>query len=203
MLAVFGSTALLSMSTYAATSANAKTVNDITASQSRVSVSSCTGWSPIPPSECHNLKLRQAAPTALKRPNWNGGSGCSGYYTGPNIKEMICRDTAISTRGYQIAIRYGFWDGSNGFGWSKAYYYHDLWMQPMIDTIKNSVTITGPPSSKNYEEFHYNIQQELDQEVIVVADTQDNRPVGVITGYCLTPAGAEERACPPWVNSTL
>jgi len=54
---------------------------------------------------------------------------------------------------------------------------------------------------------------EYDEFVIVVADTQavewggtstqDNREVGVLTGYCENAAGAEQPECPGWVEDSL
>jgi hypothetical protein len=52
--------------------------------------------------------------------------GCSGYYPGSNPQEMHCRGVAVSTGNFGVVARWGFWDGSNGFGWSKAYCYHEM-----------------------------------------------------------------------------
>lgn len=127
--------------------------------------------------------------------------------------EMQCRGVAVTVHNLPVPIRYGYWTGTGGFGWSKAYYYHNLWMQPMLDTITYAANPTGSNSSRDYEVYHYNVDGELDQEVIVVADiqdgsfagvsTQDGYILGVLTGYCLTPGGVEEPECPDWVNSTL
>ncbi|MGA2929725.1 MAG: hypothetical protein ABSG43_27810 [Solirubrobacteraceae bacterium] len=43
---------------------------------------------------------------------------------------MQCRGSADSHTGYGIVLRNGTWNGSSGFGWQKAYYYHNLWTQP-------------------------------------------------------------------------
>jgi hypothetical protein len=122
---------------------------------------------------------------------------------------MYCRASAVTVHGLNVAIRKGFWTGSNGFGWSKAYYYHNLWMQPIIDTITFAATPSGSNSSRNYEVYHYT-HGVLDQEVIVVADIQDSSfqgqstidgyVLGVLTGYCNNEGGAMEPACPDWVD---
>jgi hypothetical protein len=131
---------------------------------------------------------------------------------GTDPKEMRCRDTATPVHGFRVAIRQGYWNGITGFGWSKAYYYHNLAMQPIIDTIRMAANPTGSLSSRNYEVYHYD-NGTLDQEVVVVADvvdpyfkgtcTQDGHAVGVITGYCNNGSGVKEPRCPDWVNSSL
>ena len=42
---------------------------------------------------------------------------------------------------------HGHRHGSSGFGWQKAYYYHNLWTQPIVDTITYG-SISGPPNDK-------------------------------------------------------
>lgn len=175
----------------------------------------CTGWSSTTPSQCGQAS--QAVRSHMA-PAWLNDAGCGGYFTGSNPKEMQCRGVAITVNNFPVAIRYGYWQPGNpdvpdGFGWSKAYYYHNLWMQPMLDTISGAVTPRGANNDREYEVYHYNPDGYVDQEVIVVADiqdpyfagtsTQDHKAVGVITGYCLTGAGAEEPTCPEWVDSTL
>ena len=137
--------------------------------------------------------------------------GCSGWYTGTAHPDMTCRASADSAAGYPIVLRNGTWNGTSGFGWSKAYYYHNLWTKPIVDTIAYGL-ISGTPSNKDYEVIHYT-DGEIDQYVIVVADTtatswggistQDGREVGVLTGYCQNAAGATEPECPGWVDDTL
>jgi hypothetical protein len=129
---------------------------------------------------------------------------------------MVCRDTSITVNSFRVAIRHGYWNpdlSPPGFGWSKAYYYHNLWMQPMIDTIRMAANPYGSNSSRDYEVYHYNPDGYLDQRVIVVADivdiyfdghyTQDGHAVGVLTGYCESGNGTFETVCPDWVDSTL
>jgi hypothetical protein len=173
----------------------------------------CTGWSSSPTPHCG--KALQAA-TAHATPAWANDKGCGGYYTGSDPKEMQCRGVAVTINNFPVAIRYGYWAPGNstspdGFGWSKAYYYHNLWMQPMLDTIANAIP-SGANNDRQYELYHYTAG-ERDQEVIVVADiqdpyfagihTQDGKAVGVITGYCLTGGGVQEPECPPWVDEDL
>ena len=175
----------------------------------------CTGWSATAPAKCGQVSTT-ASPHIT--PAWANDAGCGGYFTGSNPKEMQCRGVAITVNNFPVAIRYGYWQPGNpdqpdGFGWSKAYYYHNLWMQPMIDTITFAATPRGANNDREYEVYHYNPDGYVDQEVIVVADiqdpsfagtsTQDHKAVGVITGYCLTGGGADEPTCPAWVDTTL
>jgi hypothetical protein len=141
--------------------------------------------------------------------------GCSGYYVAsdPTQHEMSCRGTADTVNNFRVAIRYGFWNGSNGFGWSKMYYYHNLWMAPALDVIHRAGNPYGPDTNRVYAEYHTNDNGDIDQYVFVVADIQeiyfqgvktpDNKAVGVLTGYCENAAGAQEPECPDWVNSSL
>jgi hypothetical protein len=168
-----------------------------------------TGWTSVAP---NSAGQPGPAPSATVSPSYNNDIGCGGYYTGTNPLEMQCRGVAVTVNSAHVAIRQGFWTGSNGFGWSKAYYYHNLWMQPMLDTIHLAANPTGSNSSRDYEVYHYTNGQ-LDQEVVVVADIQDasfqgvgtpdHYAVGVITGYCNNAAGALEPTCPDWVDQTL
>lgn len=143
---------------------------------------------------------------------WWNDNGCGGYYLGGNPQEMYCKGTATDIYGHRVAIRQGFWNGYYGFGWSKAYDYHNLWMQPMLDTITWSTNTSSSLSSENYILYHY-ANGNLDQEVVVVADlvdpsfggvgTQDGRALGVVTGHCLGGNGYEETTCPDWVDTSL
>jgi hypothetical protein len=123
---------------------------------------------------------------------------------------MHCRGVAISQGNFGVVARWGFWDGSNGFGWSKAFYYHNLEMPSILYVIHFGYR-TGSPSNKNYDVIHINASGNPDQEVNVVADTADSsfqgvetpdgRDVGVITGFCDDGSGALESQCPDWVNT--
>ncbi len=123
---------------------------------------------------------------------------------------MTCRASAYASTGWQIVLRNGTWNGSGGFGWQKAYYYHNLWTKPILDSIHLG-TISGSPSAKYYKAGYYD--PNLEEIVVVVADTsdtswggvstQDDREVGVLTGYCENAAGAEQPTCPGWVDDTL
>ncbi len=171
-----------------------------------------TGWSGTPLSGRQLVTGPSTTSSATASPAWANGNGCGGYYMGTNPYDMHCRDTSTTVHGFRVAIRQGFWNGSNGFGWSKAYYYHNLYMQPIIDTIRMAANPTGSYSSRNYEIYHY-YNGTLDQEVVVVADivdtyfqgtyTQDGHSVGVITGFCNNGSGGKEPACPDWVDSSL
>jgi hypothetical protein len=140
---------------------------------------------------------------------YNNDDGCSGYN---ESGEMMCKATTHDTFGSHVVIRKGFWDGSNGFGHDKALYYHNLWLQPSIDTIHFGI-VTDSASSEHYDVYHYNAQGKVDQYVWVVADnvddsfqgvkTGDGHSVGLITGWCANGSDALETTCPDWVNQTL
>jgi hypothetical protein len=125
---------------------------------------------------------------------------------------MMCKATTHDVGGTHVVIRKGFWDGSNGFGHDKALYYHNLWLQPSLDTIHGGI-IGGSTSKEYYDVYHYNVNHQIDQYVWVVADnvdtsfqgvhTNDGHSVGMITGYCETGGKALEPECPDWVNQTL
>jgi len=208
-------------------------------SQKAIAAGSCTGWFPFPSqaaTDCAQglsaapipssstlsptaaalqVSADNVAPETSATPADSGfgpeNLGCSGWYTGTAHPDMTCRASADSATGYPIVLRNGTWNGSSGFGWSKAYYYHNLWTKPILDTITFGI-ISGQPNSKNYTVIHYT-DGEIDQFVVVVADTtdtswqgistQDNREVGVLTGYCENAAGATEPECPGWVDDTV
>jgi hypothetical protein len=182
----------------------AATIQHNAVSRAQIVSTACSGWSGTAPGECGSAPGGHTI-----KPDYNNDIGCDGYYTGAG--EMNCRAVALTVHNFPVAARTGFWDGENGFGWAKAYYYHNLWLQPILDTITFAATPTGSNSSRDYEVYHYNPDGYVDQEVIVVADiqdpnfqgqpTNDGKALGVLTGYCLTPAGSEERACPEWVDS--
>ncbi len=168
-----------------------------------------TGWSGSPTS--NGAASAAVAPAIGPTPMWSGGAGCSGYFTGANPAEMQCKDTSVTVNNDHVAIRNGYWTGS-GWGWSKAWYYHNLAMQPIIDAIRFATSPSGPYSDRVYLVYHYT-NGTLDQEVKVIADIQndsysgvispDYKPIGVLTGYCIGGNGIDETTCPNWVNSTL
>jgi hypothetical protein len=125
-------------------------------------------------------------------------------------------NTSTTVNGLRVVIRHGYWNPlatPEGFGWEKALNKHNLYIQPIIDTISGALNPYGSNSSRDYEVYHYNVDGNLDQAVIVVADiadtyfdgnyTQDGKTVGVLTGYCLNGSLVEEELCPDWVNNTL
>jgi hypothetical protein len=71
------------------------------------------------------------APSAQAAASYRNDDGCSGYN---ESGEMMCKATTHDVGGTHVVIRKGFWDGSNGFGHDKALYYHNLWLQPSLDT---------------------------------------------------------------------
>jgi len=183
-----------------------------------------SAWSGTAPGQCTTNPATATGRAAVistagtaAAPAWTGGNGCGGYYTGTGHPWMNCRDTATSTNNYRLAIRTGYWNPAAsppGFGWSKAIDYHNLWMQPIIDTVRLSFSITGGNSDRDYTVYHYNPDGYVDQTVTVVSDnvdlefdgapTQDGHPVGVITGYCTPGVGDPiEQLCPDWVDTTL
>lgn len=186
------------------------------------SPSNYTGWSgtapphddgalPQEPAGSTNLPPSKGNTPAAESSPWKNGAGCKGLFTGTNPHEMTCRDSSNTINGTRVAIRWGTWNGRSGFGWSKFYYYHNLDMQAVIDTIR-SATPRGSLTSRDYEVYYYEAGV-VEERVVVVADvidntwggtyTQDGKPVGVLTGYCLTGRGAAQPTCPDWVNRTL
>jgi hypothetical protein len=120
---------------------------------------------------------------------------------------MQCNASRIDTQGTKVVIRKGYWNGGSGFGRNKALYYHNLDMQPIIDTLYLSQTISGSPYNELYSVYHYNMQGQVDQDVTVVAnnegtnyngtDTPDGKSVGLITGFCQSaPDEPIETECP-------
>ena len=128
---------------------------------------------------------------------------------------MKCRGSAVTITGWSIVLRDGTYSraqgGSNGFGWAKAYYYHNLWTQPIIDTVAQG-SISGQPNAKNYTVV-FLAGGVPGERVVVVADTSDTywggqytmdgREVGVLTGFYEDKNGTEQTLCPDWVDQTL
>jgi RHS repeat-associated protein len=145
------------------------------------------------------------------QPLWKYNSGCKPkFYTGDG--EMHCIASATSPYGDNPALRTGFWTGHYGFGWSKAFHYHNLTVEPILSTIALSINDYGGRKEHVYVIYHYH-DDVLDQEVTVVADLEDDyfggqstndlEPVGVLTGFCENGQGAVEPECPEWVDKTL
>jgi hypothetical protein len=216
LFAPLSSALLLALFLLPAASATAQ-VNVPTHTVVKASTSGCslTGWNGTNPTDCQATAADTETSGTLSA-SWVGGAGCNDYYTGSDHPWMVCRDTSITVNNFRVAIRHGYWNpdlSPPGFGWAKAYYYHNLWMQPMIDTIRMAANPYGSNSSRDYEVYHYNPDGYLDQRVIVVADitdvyfdghyTQDGHAVGVLTGYCESGNGTFESECPDWVDSTL
>jgi hypothetical protein len=113
--------------------------------------------------------------------------------------------------GYGIVIRDGSWTGSNGFGQAKYYNYHNLFTQPVVDTITYG-GITGEPDNKDYTVVYRQADGSITLFVVVVADTtdhyfqgtytQDGRELGVMTAFCQDPSRNQEPRCPDWVNNS-
>lgn len=172
-------------------------------SESPATASGFTGWSGATPSTI--------ASGGGVSPLYRGSQGCSGYFTGTNPLEMKCRTSADTVHGTRVVVRKGTWNGSSGFGWAKAYYYHNLYLQPIVGTISLAVNPSGPDTSRKYQAYHYQTGV-MNEEVEVHADltattwggesTQDGHMVGVITGFCRNATGAEQPTCPTWVDTT-
>jgi len=180
------------------------------------SASQCpqNAWSGLPPSQCGSAASAiRTKPHLIPAAGY--GYGCGGYYTGTAHPWMHCKGSAIDFYGTAVVVRDGYYNPAanpEGFGWNKALNKHNLWIQPIIDTINLSLTITGGSSNEDYDVYHYNADGYVDQVVVVVADnvdtefdgasTQDGQPVGVLTGYCQPGIGDPiEQQCPDWVDS--
>ncbi len=236
-----GVLALSSAIALTAASANAFASTHRSAIQHAASaaVSTCTGWATYPATsacavipgstQTSTASLLAAPPAAAVTPSGAEAStttvtpdsygsndkGCSGWYQGSG--EMGCKGSANSQNGYPIVLRNGTYNqaqgGSNGFGWAKAYYYHNLEAKPTLDTIAEG-SISGSPSNKDYEvAYYYNGQAQI--VVVVVADTTDTsfqgnstpdgKELGVLTAYCSPPGQQNSKfnSCPDAVNSSL
>jgi hypothetical protein len=182
-------------------------------SASAASLAGCpvNGWSGQSPDQCSASGSTTVSPMVR-----GSGDGCSGYYTGTGHPWMTCENTSTTVNNSRVVIRHGYYNpeaSPEGFGWQKALHKHNLFIQPVIDTIAGAQHPRGSNASRDYEVYHFNFDGKLDQEVIVVADiadtsfagnpTQDGHTVGVLTGYCLNASAVEEELCPDWVNSTL
>ncbi len=114
----------------------------------------------------------------------------------------------------------GAWNNPNypglQFGWAKAYYYHKLDLQPILDGIGIGSVGKGHPYALRV--FHYNADDEVNLQVRIqtaVATYQNNYsmhntgPVGVLTAYCAGPDYPQNPIkycypkCPSWVNTSL
>jgi hypothetical protein len=123
---------------------------------------------------------------------------------------MGCRATTYDVDYQRVVIRQGYWDGTTGFGWKKTYWYHNLYLQPTIDTIAFSATGLPPSDNMRYTVYHHNPEGFVDQEVEVYVDeiettwgyqsTKDGHMVGELGGFCLTGGGVDEPECPEWVD---
>jgi len=149
-------------------------------------------------------------------------AGCSGYYVASKNApdhEMSCVGTTYNQLGFRVALRQGFYDGKDGFGYQKTYLLHNLGPQAILDTIHLAHSITQPVNRRLYEAVHHVLndeEDEIDLYVWVVANerddffytkdtgtvyTPDDDLVGVTTGYCEGPGGpTDPTICPNYVN---
>lgn len=164
-------------------------------------------WSGSPPGSTANPP--QAVPNVQ-------GAGCPSDITkgdGP----WACFNSQYDLYNYRAYLRRGAWNSSTKSGWGdeKALNYHNLYQQPILDTIELSATRVDQAQNTRYRytAYHYNTQHQVDQEVIVVVThvktdnasgtSPDSYAVGVYTAYCTDATGQGEPRCPDWVNSTL
>jgi hypothetical protein len=92
---------------------------------------------------------------------------------------------------------------------------HNLWVQPILDTITRSLTATPADHGKKFtmHMYHFESNGVIDQEVNAVTSiekhygsikTPDHQELGVTTAFCSHPSrpgNPIEPACPDWVNS--
>lgn len=194
------------MAVLPATIASASTSNAATAAGQAYWTGTAPGANGTGPGAPHAA----AAPAAI-------GAGCpSGITEGTGA--WACLNSQYDNWGYRAYIRRGVNTGtsSGGWGWEKAWYYHNLAQQPTLDTIELSATRTNQANNTRYLyiAYHYNSSNQLDQEVrVVVTHVQsdnnsgtspDKYNVGVYTAFCVAePSNTDETLCPSWVNSSL
>jgi hypothetical protein len=142
--------------------------------------------------------------------------GCGGYYydgktTGIHgeAPPFACRGSAEDIIQNQIVIRQGR-TGWRTFGWAKAYYQHNLYLQPELNVITNALPQPQGNTRVRYIESHIT-PDGIDMQVVVVIflptqifkkpveRTPDDYMVGLLTAYCVAP-GDPSQTCPPWVN---
>lgn len=101
----------------------------------------------------------------------------------------------------------------------KALYAHQLWLQPILDTIAYARTDIHQRNNGKWEYYNvfYKVGTNVEQQVVAVISevpswdqgkikTPDNRELGLLTAYCENPkkpGDPVEYYCPGWVNETL
>jgi hypothetical protein len=141
-----------------------------------------TGWVGAPLNKSHK-PVTPIGKIAVHRivPYWTNDHGCSGYFTGSDPGDMECSATAVDILGDKQVIRRGYWSGGQGFGRNKALYYHNLEMQPIIDTITFSASVNEPKYKEYYYTIYHYTEGNLDQEVQVEVDDNNTSFKGVST----------------------
>ncbi len=179
-----------------------------------VSASSRQGsfWSPTAP--VHGQAVNAApfrgssATSAMASPMYSNDLGCAGVPEGSQgAPPYYCRASAYNSgENAVIMVRVGSYGSFvyPDFGWTKFFYKHNLYLQPVLDTI--TYGSVDPTDSYAIDMYHYT-NGNFDMEVRVIYNPSDyvssyvmpdGNPVGVQTAYCV---GYLD--CPSWVNQTL
>jgi RHS repeat-associated protein len=108
---------------------------------------------------------------------WNNDVGCHGYFREyPNPPIMSCAAVAVDHWGHKQVLREGYFnpEADLGFGREKAFILHNLWVQPILDTITRSVTATPADHGKKFtmHMYHFESNGVIDQEVNVVTSIE-------------------------------
>ncbi len=138
-----------------------------------------------------------------------GGSSCppNTTYSGANA-EYSCMATAPDGSGHVVWIRQGYYDYNtgNGFGETKFYHKHNVWLGTVVNDIE--VNQSGIPQSNGrylYGEYYVGTNGQIDQQVLAF-ESRNAAPtgneMGIITAYCTTGTGGYEATCPDWVNTS-
>lgn len=141
-------------------------------------------------------------------PMYTNDLGCAGVPEGSQgAPPYYCRASAYNSgENAVIMVRVGSYGSSvyPDFGWTKFFYKHNLYLQPVLDVITYGTIDPNDPYAIMM--YHYT-NGNVDMEVRVVYNATNNvsgyimpdgNPVGVQTAYCV---GYTD--CPAWVNQTL
>ena len=179
-------------------------------------------WSPTPPTPAGRAPANAVKISIPRiRPAYYNDLGCAGIPEGSEGSPYwYCRASNYSQAlGRVIVVRVGAWDNTDypglQFGWAKAFYYHKLDLQPILDGI--GIGSEDPNDAGVLRDYHYNADGNENLQARIVTSTQNSvgsysmhntGPVGVITAYCAGPDYSTNPTtysypdCPSWVYTS-
>lgn len=115
----------------------------------------------------------------------------------------------------EFPIRRGYFDGTKGFGYDKAYHKHGLTdleaikkvaVSPESEWQGNSLVAKAYVGKYTCNLLACNLEDQREVRVVFTTDTQHldktfDSQVGMITAYCQNPDGAPK--CPDWVQPSI